>query len=85
MRETGEQRITGTKGELTGGKGKLGKMNKSPLLTCALLLLLKALLKAEYLHMTFAVGGPSKAEYLRITVTVWGPFESIALTHCSCC
>jgi len=41
-------------------------------------------LKARYLHITIAVGGPVKAMYLHITIAVGGPFESKVLTNYSC-
>jgi len=44
-----------------------------------------AALKATYLHITAAVGGPLKAKDLQVTVAVGGPFESRVPKHCSCC
>jgi len=41
-------------------------------------------LKAEYLHIAFAVGALLKAEHLHITVAVRGPFEKRVLTHYCC-
>jgi len=38
-------------------------------------------LKANYLQIAVAVGGPWKAKYLHITVSVRGPFESSLLTY----
>jgi len=43
--------------------------------------------KADYVHITTAVGGPiwSRVAYLRNTVVAGGPFESRVPAHCSCC
>ena len=38
-------------------------------------------MKAECLHITVAVGDPSKAKYLHIAIVVGAPFESRALTY----
>jgi len=38
-------------------------------------------LKADYLQIADAVGGPLKAKYLNITVSVVGGFESRVLTY----
>ena len=38
-------------------------------------------MKAEYLQIAVAVGGPFKAKYLHSTVSVGGPFESRVLTY----
>jgi len=46
-------------------------------------LLLGALMKTEYLHITDAVGALLKTEYLHIRVAVVGPFKSRILTHCN--
>ena len=42
-------------------------------------------LKAEYLHITVAIGANLKGEYFHITGTVSGPFENRVPTHCSRC
>jgi len=42
-------------------------------------------LKARYLHIKVAAGGPLKARYLNIEIAVGGPFESKVLTHYNCC
>jgi len=52
---------------------------------CTLQLLLVATLKAKYLHIKVAAGGPLKARYLHITIAVGGPFESKALKNYNCC
>jgi len=40
--------------------------------------------KAEYLHITVAVGTPLQARYLHIPVATGGPFESGVITYRSC-
>jgi len=46
-------------------------------------LLLRAPLKAEYLHITVSFGAPMKVEYLHIAVAVGGPLESNIPAHYS--
>jgi len=38
-------------------------------------------LKARYVHIKVAAGGPLKASYLHITAVFGGPFESKVLAH----
>ena len=38
-------------------------------------------MKARYLHITIAVGGPLKARCSHITVAVGGPFASTVLAY----
>jgi len=53
--------------------------------TYILPLLLRALLRAEYLHIAVAVEGPLKPENLHIAVAVGRPFESRVPACYSCC
>jgi len=53
--------------------------------TYGLQLLLGVPLKAWYLHIKIAVGGPFERKDFYITVTVGSPCESKVLTHYSCC
>jgi len=50
---------------------------------CSLEMVVEVALKARYLDIKVAAGGPLKAKYLHIIIAVGGPFESKVLTHYS--
>jgi len=67
-------------GLLTHFSGCWGPLWKQ--ITFKLQLLLRAPVKAKYLHITVSLGGPLKAEHLHITLSFRGPFNKVLKAEC---